>query len=472
LATGWLCLIVLWALIYISEWEETQRRTTHRRSCFWSGGIPTVGVLSFFQQMVGRLQKQEQSQKHLKTSFIHHVWIFTFTGVPDYNAFYNFRSDTLHTRRSPLGSFFLSNSIAFCARSSIVAPSTIFCLFGLMMPCSMSVGTISLCIFSLKNSFCCQVEMRPHSSQLNALGPLADEDPVHVHLVFGLNILRRIPDDERKHDGDFCSLARNLRQRPQRAFDGANAIQHKRHTLLADKLQNFLHDVRITVTKRLLGTDLLEISMMLLARHGQHVPISPISQHLHCIYAHTAGGTPDQHRIVLLLRLPALRPRPRQLQPQIRRRSVEHRDQVRRHRHGLLRRDVRRQLGDQVLRHGSEVLVGAFAEVVERKRKDLIAGLEALHAWPDGDDGACRAAAAHDFRVVAEEAAVSAVEVQGARGSPLVLDEDLTLAGQLGLSIDEDERRALGGRGYRLVSLRDVDHRLRVVIVLVGDEIR
>lgn len=31
--------------------------------------IPTVGVLSFFQQMVGRLQKQEQSQKHFRTPF-------------------------------------------------------------------------------------------------------------------------------------------------------------------------------------------------------------------------------------------------------------------------------------------------------------------------------------------------------------------------------------------------------------------
>jgi len=63
------------------------------------------------------------------------------------------QSATLQTSLSALASFLLSMSIAFCARSSMVAPSTIFCLFGLTMPLANRVGMISGCSLLLKNSF-------------------------------------------------------------------------------------------------------------------------------------------------------------------------------------------------------------------------------------------------------------------------------------------------------------------------------
>lgn len=62
-------------------------------------------------------------------------------------------SATLHTSLSPLASFRRSISNAFCARSNSVAPSTIFVLFGVMMPRSIKAGMISGWRYLAWNSF-------------------------------------------------------------------------------------------------------------------------------------------------------------------------------------------------------------------------------------------------------------------------------------------------------------------------------
>lgn len=61
---------------------------------------------------------------------------------------------TRHTSRSMLASFRLSMSMAFCARSSRVAPSTIFCFCGATIPSLSIVYIMSGCKWYLKNSFC------------------------------------------------------------------------------------------------------------------------------------------------------------------------------------------------------------------------------------------------------------------------------------------------------------------------------